>query len=640
MEVPSAAPTTSPTRAPTQQCPFGDTSRFALRYSSTGPGGQRWKYAFNASSRIEFFTVSASAGLTLAQFNERCFCRCLELAPACIAIHTSVSVVNGARTCRLLHTTGGVAVTTRVNPSSSYALLPTPPPTQNPTLAPTPSPTFARVFAKRQPRVLNANNVTGYVFDGPQVEDQLGQALAQGDVNGDGKTDLIFGAPGGTGPTAASKVFVVFGTPNQTALVNARNLAFASNSDTRGFVLQGPVSERCGEALAVGDFDGDGIDDIAVGCPGAGVAQAGSVLLIFGRTAASGQLFPRTVASIRAGTAAGARELNFPDSLGFAGEALAVANFNGDASDDLVVGVPGANSGAVGAGLVTVVFGNTVRSAMPSLVLCGPAVPCFTHNIPSAGLGNTLTTGDLNNDGVADLVVGAEASDFSGRFQSGLVFVVSGAAIGAALPASGDINAAVAAVGALVGGKAAFHGAGSAVAAGDVDGDGISDLVLSALHAPGLDVAQGEVYIVFGPIATAGTTIDLLTASAGIVTFLGAGGPGEEIGRALAVGDLDNDGMREVLVGVADEAVSAPDIASEILIINGRPKTQFAAAIPMVDSTLNGIQSISAGAPGELVGRAILVSDDIDSDGGKELVIGAPGSNATGTNSGRVYALI
>lgn len=228
-----------------------------------------------------------------------------------------------------------------------------------------------------------------------------GAALTCGDFDADGVGDLAVGAPGAY--AAAGKVFVYSGA----AGVGLGDMTmFSQGSGTPGSYA---ADDRLGWSLASGDLGGDGYDDLVVGLPGDELV--GSVLVI--RGGAHGLRFDRSVAQLFGGD---------QDRQGF-GWSLAVGQFEAGGGAELAVGAPYADAGSVAQGGLVHTFTDGRRADRvfdQGDTQIGPGVELHDR------FGWSLAAGDLDGDGHDDLAVGTPFEDVGAVLDAGEVDVLSG----------------------------------------------------------------------------------------------------------------------------------------------------------------------------------------------------------------------
>lgn len=422
----------------------------------------------------------------------------------------------------------------------------------------------------------------------------FGRAVTSGDFNGDGYIDAAVGAPR-RGDLRDGRVRIFLG--GATGLTRSIELY-----QTTG----GESEDRYGYSLAAGDFNGDGIKDLAVGVPGED-ARAGRVMIYRGqRNNLSPLVFQASIAT----TAAGAPTAG--DRFGFS---LATGDIDNDGDDELAVGAPGDGTvSAPSSGSVALYRGGAAWLTSWSVV-------AQTGVDLEAGdnFGASLALGDIDNDGHDDLLVGAPHERYGTNEESGVVSLYRGGAtvtpwrtlfpqIGATTYAAWDLLF------------------GFSVSAGDYNGDGYTDI---AVGAPGATVdgarwaGRAFVYLgaALGPAILASFTLTQDTPSMGAA-----------FGFSLASGRFDAGLQRDLAVGAPGGDPTADIASGQVVVFSGR------AASPQLTrtTTLNQTRASEVDEAGDHFGAAVDFGD-YDNDGDTDLLAAADAEVWANITQGRGY---
>ena len=410
----------------------------------------------------------------------------------------------------------------------------------------------------------------------------------------------------------------------------AATFDLASLNGTNGFRIAGRnPGDEAGQALSnAGDVNGDGLDDALIGVSAAapdGKQGAGEAAVVFGANTNPAALpladldgdngFRLTGAAFNAA----------------AGAAVAGGDVNGDGLADLLIGAPGSDAGSVaGAGAVYVVFGATSFPARVNLDALDGGDGFLIHGVAEEeGVGAAVAfAGDLNGDGLGDIIVGAPNGDVGSKTDAGRAYVLFGRATFAPQFDLADLDGLN---GFTLDGIAAESYAGHAVGgAGDVNGDGYDDAFIAAYGAA---AEAGAVYVLFGR-ATFAADLDLGDLS-GAAGFRADGqNAGDHAGWAAAGGgDVDGDGRDDLLIGAPDAA----NHAGRAYVIFGA--TSFPDALNL--GALNGGNGFTLmGSEANTASGAAVALADVNGDTLDDVLLGAPTAGAGSDRfAGRAYAV-
>lgn len=448
-----------------------------------------------------------------------------------------------------------------------------------------------------------------------------------GDVNGDGFADMLVGAPYSLFSSGAA--YLIYGSANPVPL-NLSQL-----QPPAGFQINGRAHlyDYAGAAVSsAGDLNGDGFDDLAVGFGTSYYyARPGSAYVVFGK--ASG-LTSLTIASPDSGPG----HVTITGRIAKYGSGLqhinlsSAGDINGDGFDDLIVG----DSTDLN-GVAYIVFGKASGFAAIDLgTLAPPAGFAIVGDASSQSLGRSVSAaGDVNGDGFADLIVGAYLGN-SGGMSSGQAYVIFGKASG--YNSIFALSTLTPSAGFMIQGDAAGDWAGLSVSgAGDVNGDGISDIVVGAPLADRTGKDAGDVYVIFGK-RTPFANIDLTSLSPNDGFVIHGAAPGDNLGHSVSLaGDINGDHHADLIIGAPNNDAGGQNAGAAYVIFG---HDGGFSAIDLANlSPADGVMIRGTG-PDSDTGRSVSIAGDVNHDGFDDLLIGAPFSSSGGTASGAAYLVL
>ncbi len=427
------------------------------------------------------------------------------------------------------------------------------------------------------PQDVNANDnqisgeLTEISFIGEVGVDLFGVTVSSaGDVNGDGYEDIIIGAPfNDAGGVNAGRAYIYFGGTVMDSIADV-----ILTGEAAGDIFGISVS-------SAGDVNGDSYDDVIVGAQenSAGGTAAGRVYIYFG-----GELMDDIADIIMTGTT----------SNNFFGKCVAGAgDVNGDGYDDVLASAPYYNNST---GITYIFYGGSLMDTIPDVVMIGEnLVQYFGSSIASAG--------DVNGDSFADVLIGG-AYNSSSTFAGKAYLYLGGVSM--------DSTADVVMNGEMISDRFGY----SVSSAGDVNGDGFSDVIIGSINNDAGGMDAGRAYVYFGA-----ANMD------NIADWISTGEASEDqFGSSVAsVGDVNGDGFGDIIVGAYQNDAGGMDA--------GRAYVYFGAA--NMDSIADW--TFTGEAEEDLFGLAVGAAGDVNGDGIADVIIGAPYNDFGGVDAGKAY---
>ncbi|MCD4656809.1 MAG: hypothetical protein K8S87_04630, partial [Planctomycetes bacterium] len=434
----------------------------------------------------------------------------------------------------------------------------------------------------------------------------MGTIYTEGDVNGDGLADMIVGACyNGNGGFKSGCVYIFFGKSNWNSNYDA------SNADVK---LVGELArdEFAYSVSIAGDVNDDGFEDVVVGAhfDSDGGYKSGCAFIFFGRYNWTSVMDASDADVKLIGEDADDRFGTFVTSGG---------DVNNDGINDVVVGAHYDDDGGSASGCSFIFFGRTQWSS---------SIDASNANVKLIGENNgdhfgvSITTGDVNDDGRNDVIVGAH-NNSEGGSKAGSVYLFYGRqSWSSSIDAS---NANVKFIGEdaddWFGQKLSSHG--------DVNNDGIDDIVIGAHYDDDGGDYSGCAFIFFGRTSW----VSKIDASNADVKFIG-----EDAGDTLGVSvtsheDINNDGIVDIVIGARMDD-DGGDRSGCAFIFFGRSNWSSIIDASQSDVKLIGEETL------DFFGSNVFSCKDVNSDGVSDIIIGAWGDDEGGSNTGSAYIFL
>jgi hypothetical protein len=453
-----------------------------------------------------------------------------------------------------------------------------------------------------------------YLFMGAASGDQLGDygrgVSSAGDVDGDGLGDILLGA---------------WGNDHSVSGAGAAYLFFASSLDGdldvsgADYVIRGEnENDLVGNGVsAAGDVDGDGLGDFLVGAwqnDDAGTDAGKACLFLAASLGTDTDLVLSDADYCFLGE-------NDEDYVGWG--LSGAGDVDGDGLDDLLIGANGNDDVDPTSGKAYLVLAASLGS--DTQISLADADYSFLGESTSDNAGYSVSeAGDVDGDGLADILIGAYLHDTGGA-NAGMVYLVLGASLGSDTEIDlGDADYA------FVGEDSSNYTGQSIDSAGDIDGDGLDDILIGGPRNSDMGTYAGKVYIVLGSSLGSDPEIDLADAD---YAFLGESGDDQAGYSVAGLGDVDGDGLSDILIGAPWK--------SNIGIWDGKAYLVYGSSMTLGTQYLEDADIIYEGnANFQKVGTTVSRVGDVDGDGLDDALIAGPGAADNGHSSGTVYLLL
>ena len=428
----------------------------------------------------------------------------------------------------------------------------------------------------------------------------------------------------------------------QSVIAKAQFPAYSSIDDlqaAQAFAIHGTSDSGAFglDAATIGDFNNDGYDDIIIDARTSdnGSENSGSSYVIFG----SEDNFPLNfdISQLDGSNGFAIHGVSANDTSGWS--VSGAGDINNDGINDVLIGARSANPiNNVTTGAAYIIYGTTddMPAAFNLSALDGINGFRIVGESPADWFGSHVSDlGDVNNDNIDDIIIGANAADNNGS-GSGAAYVVFGQQNFSASIQVADLDGTN---GFRVDSLSAGDSLGVASHAGDVNADGINDILLGAyLARPDSMTITGEAYVLFGRDTAFGAVVDLSTLNSSTGWIINGSLEGDQFGREISyAGDINHDGIDDVAVHSRSDDTNGLS-SGAVYVIYGTQSTAISVIdVSQLDGT-NGFVMYGDNA-GDQAGEKLGFAGDFNGDGKDDLIIGAPEADTPVTNAGSAYLL-
>ncbi len=436
---------------------------------------------------------------------------------------------------------------------------------------------------QKLPSFIDYNKASPFltVIHGDDPLDYTGRWVASGDVNGDGIDDAIIGAPQlfqfTIGAAGRGRVYIVYGRRDWPQEISLDTDGAAIAGVTR---IAGKAREHFAGKVACGDVNGDGFFDVVIGAFGAGppgdFGNEGEAYIVYGSDTLAAVI---ELQNMQSGitTIQGTQNAQI-------GSWIRCFDLDGDAFMDLFIGQPKAqreDGTGINAGKAYIIYG---AEAFPEVIDLDEStyrktVIIGTHRDE---IGWEFDVGDINGDGILDLLLATElrAKERQYRSSHGKMYVLMGKSNHLPVIDLKTYNDKLVIWGRDIGTeRLPADQLGQELVAGDFNADGFTDILTSATNAHISGPITGECYIINGSANIAEKKEWRVYYNEHHVEIRGYQEP-QELGNALAVGDLNGDGIDDMILGASYTSSTHTHLTGAVFVLYGRKEGEPLEEVP------------------------------------------------------------